>query len=123
MIHLTEDILHFVWNLSLFDSKDLFTTENEEIHILKKGIVNKNSGPDFTDAVIKIGNTIWAGQVEMHIHSEDWYTHNHQNDPSYKNVILHVVYHHNKEVKINGQNIPVLVLNGRIPPALFSKYK
>lgn len=123
MIHLTEDILHYVWNRSLFDQKDLFTTDNEEILILKKGIVNKNSGPDFTDAKIKIGNTVWAGQVEMHIHSEDWFLHGHQTDPSYNNVILHVVYHHNKEVKINGQNLPVLVLNGRIPPSLFSKYK
>ncbi len=123
MIHLTEDILQFAWKNSLYDFADLLTTDGQPIDIISKGELNKNSGPDINNATIKIGETTWAGNVEIHIHSSDWYLHKHQNDEAYNNVVLHVVYFHDKDVFINNQCLPVLELKNRIPPSLFRKYK
>lgn len=120
---LTEDILHFIWKNGLFDQNDLSTTDGCNIEIVKNGIHNHHSGPDFNDARIKIGETLWVGQLEIHIHSSDWYQHKHQNDRAYDNVILHVVYEHDKEVLVNNSPIPALELRNRIKPSLFRKYK
>lgn len=122
-MQLSEDILHFVWRHGLFDSDNLATTNNEPLSIVQKGFHNLHSGPDFMESKVKIGDTLWAGQVEIHVHSSDWYLHQHETDPSYENVILHVVYFDDKEILIKGKKLPTLVLNGRIPPIFFSKYK
>lgn len=119
-----EDLLHYIWKLGLFKQLNLETTEGEKIAILDKGIHNSDSGPDFSQARIKIGNTEWAGNVEIHIQSSDWHAHKHSPNPHYKNVILHVVYSHNKEVICaNKRPLPTLELKHRIPIDLLEKYK
>lgn len=122
-MQLSEDILHFVWRHGLFDQDDLKTTCGQSIRLLNLGYHNHHSGPDFMEAKIKMDETLWAGQVEIHVKASDWYLHHHEKDKAYDNVILHVVYFNDKIVMINGQKIPTLELNGRIPPAFFSKYK
>ena len=59
---------------------------------------NLNSGPDFLNAKIEINNQLWAGNVEIHINSSDWYQHNHETDENYDAVILHVVWNHDVEI-------------------------
>ena len=87
--------------------------------IFKQGFHNHNSGPDFGDARIQIEDQLWAGNVEIHIRSSDWIRHGHQNDEAYRNVILHVVYEHDKEITDpNNEPIPTLVLKG-----LFDEYQ
>ena len=89
----------------------LFTTSNEQIQVVKIGTFNSNAGPDFLNAKIKIGETLWAGDVEIHIKSSDWNTHGHQLQKSYNSVILHVVAIHDKEICTeNGTQIPTLIL-------------
>jgi len=119
-----EEFLHYLWKFRLFDTRDLKTTgEGEPIEILKCGEPNSDSGPDFFNARIKIGKTIWAGNVEIHIHSSDWEAHKHQNDKVYDNVILHVVHEADKELKRkNGEIIPTLELKERIPQNIYRKY-
>jgi hypothetical protein len=46
------------------------------------------AGPDFFNAQLNIGNQKWAGNVEIHLKSSDWYLHNHERDEAYENVIL-----------------------------------
>ncbi|MEZ4995451.1 MAG: DUF2851 family protein [Saprospiraceae bacterium] len=86
-----EDLLHFAWRLKRFDRSDLFTTDGQAIDILQFGEANRHAGPDFIDARVRIDNTLWAGNVEMHLKASDWTKHRHQEDRSYDNVILHVV--------------------------------
>lgn len=96
----------------------------ENLKIIHQGFLNKNSGPDFNNAKIQIGETGWAGNVEIHIKSSDWLKHNHQTDASYENVILHVVYENDVEIKrIDGSVLPVLELKSRISDALIQKYE
>lgn len=120
----TEDFLHYIWTFKLFNTKELKTVQNESIKILKSGQHNTDAGPDFFNAQIQIGETLWAGNVEIHINSSDWLKHHHEIDNAYNNVILHVVYQHDKEIKnANGNVIPTLELKQLIDPKLISNYK
>jgi len=119
-----EDFLHYVWQFRSFDYNDLKTVDGENLKIFHQGLLNKNAGPDFSNAKIQIGQTVWAGNVEIHIKSSDWLKHNHQSDSSYENVILHVVYENDAEIKrINGSLLPVLELKNRIANDLIRKYE
>ena len=120
---MTEELLHHIWKFRLFDNKNLSTTEGEVIEITNPGFHNTNAGPDFFNAKIKVGDTVWAGNVEIHVRSSDWDKHDHQDDKSYDNVVLHVVYESDKKVlRKNGQLIPTLELKGRSDTAVYKKY-
>ncbi len=120
---ISEDFLHYVWNLQCFDKTKLVTKDGNKLEILQKGIHNHDAGPDFFSGKIKLDDTVWAGNIEIHLSSSDWLKHNHQDDPKYDNVILHVVYNHDKEVLKNlGKNIPTLVLKDKIPQHIFDNY-
>jgi len=119
----TEDFLHYIWKFRLFDHKDLKTVDGEPIHVYTAGIHNTHSGPDFSNARIKIGNATWAGNVEVHVPSSDWRKHNHTTDDAYKNVILHVVYRDDEPViGADGEKLPTLELENRISPDLYNRF-
>lgn len=121
---MTEDFLHYLWKHKLFDNQNLRTESGEEIQILKSGEHNHNAGPDFSNARIIVDKTAWAGNIELHMNSSDWLKHKHQNDKSYDNVVLHVVYKHDEEITNSvGGNIPVLELKNRIPVHLFKNFE
>ena len=104
-----EDLLHYVWQYGLFETESLKTTDGEKIEIIDRGRKNDDAGPDFFNAKIRIGGTLWAGNVEIHISSVDWNRHNHHNDKSYNSVILHVVEKADRSVyRQNGEEIPQL---------------
>jgi hypothetical protein len=106
---MTEDFLQFIWNLGLYDATNLKTNEGESIKIISGGVQNRDSGPDFYNAKIQIGDTLWAGAVEIHRKSSDWNLHGHQNDKAYNNVILHVVEKNDAVIKRkSGEIIPCL---------------
>ena len=102
---MTEDLLHFIWKYKLLKPVDLYTTAQDRLLITKPGEHNTHAGPDFTDARIKLGDTEWAGTVEIHKKSSDWFQHNHHTNPAYDNVILHVVYEHDKEIYNSKQQV------------------
>ncbi|MCE1199111.1 MAG: DUF2851 family protein [Marinilabiliales bacterium] len=86
-----EDFIQFIWKVRLFEPERLLSPEGEPIEVLFPGRHNHDAGPDFFDARIKIGQTLWAGNVEIHLKASDWNRHGHQQDPLYANTILHVV--------------------------------
>ena len=85
-----EQLLHYCWKHRLFPLRQLTTTDNQVVEVIDVGLHNANSGPDFLNAKVKIGNTVWVGNVEIHVKSSDWYVHRHEQDAAYNNVILHV---------------------------------
>jgi hypothetical protein len=118
-----EDFLHYVWKYRLFERADLQTTDGEELEIFSAGVHNSDSGPDFQNARIRIGDTVWAGNVEVHLSSSDWQKHGHTTDDAYNNVILHVVYRDDKPLILaTGRHVPTLVLENRIPGDLHGRY-
>lgn len=119
----TEDFLHYVWKFRLFDRSDLQTTTGEPIEVYSAGLHNTDSGPDFHNARLKIGDTTWAGNVELHLSSSDWQKHHHSTDSAYNNVILHVVYRDDVPLVIaDGRRVPTLELKDRIPAELYNRY-
>lgn len=107
---MTEEFLQFVWKYRLFKDENLYSTNGDKIEILDIGKHNQNAGPDFFDARIKINDVLWAGNIEIHLKSSLWYVHNHHHDPSYNNVILHVVFQNDTDILINERKLPVLLL-------------
>ena len=119
-----EDFLHYVWSYKLFSMLDLQTFNNSRLKILKSGVHNLNSGPDFLNATIAIDDLLWVGNVEIHVKSSDWYLHNHEIDGNYDTVILHVVWEHDTEVfDSNSQPIPTLELKGLVAEELLQKHQ
>lgn len=104
-----EDFLHYIWKYKKFNITGLKTVSGEAITIKNVGEHNFNSGPDFFNAQIQIGDQLWAGNVELHVKSSDWFLHNHEMDDAYKNVILHVVWEHDTEVFAKN-NLPIATL-------------
>ncbi|UBM61444.1 DUF2851 family protein [Candidatus Sulfidibacterium hydrothermale] len=120
---MNEEFLYYLWQYH-FQGKCLNGTQNETFCILHPGQRNTNSGPDFFNARIKIGTTLWAGNVEIHVRSSDWYKHGHQHDHQYDNVILHVVYTDDHPVvRRNGERLPTLVLKEKFDEKLFHTYR
>ena len=113
-----EEFLYYIWENRLTD-KDLKTTEGEAIDIVATGYRNTDSGPDFLEAKIQIGDKLWAGHVEIHVKTSDWNRHGHQTDKAYKNVILHVVYEN--DIQVN--DIPTMELKGHFDESLFAQYQ
>ncbi|MFV0330140.1 MAG: DUF2851 family protein [Dysgonomonas sp.] len=92
-----EDLLHYIWKFRLFQ-KELKTTDGQSIEVIDVGLPNTNEGPDFFNAKIKIGDKVWAGNVEIHSASDEWVRHKHHTNKNYNSVILHVVEKANCEV-------------------------
>ena len=118
-----EELLHYVWRTKQFDISALHSTQGDTIEILQFGQYNTDAGPDFLNCKIKIGPTIWAGTIEMHLKSSDWFKHQHQQDPAYGTVILHVVLEEDQVIRTaKDKRIPCLELKHRISPKLIKRY-
>lgn len=115
-----EQLFHFIWQHKLYNTKNLTTTDGSQLQILEVGKHNKDGGPDFLQAKIKIDEVVLLGNIELHIHTSDWKLHKHTDNKKYQNIILHVVFFNDD---IDEMNLPTLELNGRISPILLDKYE
>ena len=115
---MTERLLQFIWQFQYFNKTELLALTGEEVQILFPGQYNTNQGPDFSDAKIKIDDTVWAGSVELHLKSSDWNRHAHQHDSNYNNVVLHVVWENDSA----PNNLPLIELKGRVSRILLQRY-
>ncbi len=108
---ITEKFLHYIWQYKLFSTHLLQTEASEKVEIIDIGKPNTDAGPDFFNAKLKIGETLWAGNVEIHLNSSDWNKHGHHKNPAYDSVILHVVHEIDCPVyRTNGETIPQMQL-------------
>lgn len=119
-----EDFLHYIWKHKKFNFNELNSEAGETIEILSFGEHNLNSGPDFFNGKLKIGDQLWAGNVEIHVKSSDWFLHNHEQDKAYDNVILHVVWEHDTDVfRKDNTIIPTLELKRYLSTELLKNYQ
>ncbi|MDQ3051957.1 MAG: DUF2851 family protein [Bacteroidota bacterium] len=120
---MNEDFLSFVWKYRLYHS-DLKTTSGIPVTVIKPGEQHTNSGPDFFNARIRIGDTLWAGNVEIHVRASDWYRHQHQTDKAYDNVILHVVYEADSDIIMGDMTtVPTVSLCEQTDPVVIKQYR
>jgi hypothetical protein len=117
---ISEDFLQYIWKNRLF-RLPLSLVTGEDIEVLDVGQHNHDAGPDFFNAKIRINNTLWAGNVEVHFKTSDWFMHGHHHDMNYQNIILHVVYHHDVEVPdYDGCSIPTAEM--KFPLNIYDDY-
>ena len=117
-----ERLLHYVWKHKILPLKPLTTSDGQTVEVIDPGLHNHNQGPDFFNAKIRLGGTIWAGNVEVHLRSSDWYRHSHNADPAYNSVILHVVGEVDGEVMTqDGKTLPQVQLD--IPQGIRQRYE
>ena len=120
---MNENYLQFIWKKKRLPLHLLKTHDGEPVDFIDVGLHNESeSGPDFTMSKIRIGNLVWVGAVEIHVKSSDWYRHNHHLDKAYNNVILHVVYIHDRNVELNNRIIPVVELKPHIDKSHYFKF-
>jgi len=120
---MNEEFIYYLWTYRLVKHNQE-TADGEKIKIISPGVRNFDSGPDFFNAMIEIGDTRWAGNVEIHVNSSDWFKHNHQNNPAYDNIILHVVFNDDKPVRRqNSELIPTLELKDNFNPGIYENYQ
>ena len=117
-----EQLLHYCWKHRMLPLGELYTTDGEPVEVVDPGLHNRNSGPDFFNAKIRINGTMWVGNVEIHDRSTDWYAHGHQKDSAYDNVVLHVVGTADGDVETSdGKRLPQLELP--VPAAVSDNYQ
>jgi hypothetical protein len=117
---MTERLLQYLWQFQYFNCSSLQSTMGEELLIMVPGKLNRGQGPDFLDAQIRVDGTLLAGSVELHVCTSQWMEHGHTGDPNYKNVILHVVYHHDGP---ESPGLPILELQPLVPKLLLERYE
>ncbi|WP_223601876.1 DUF2851 family protein [Chryseobacterium sp. GVT01B] len=121
---MTEKLLQYLWNYKVFKNFDFKDIEGNSVEITHFGKWNKNAGPDFLDAKIKINGLLLAGNIELHVRSSDWIFHNHSQDPNYQNIILHVVLQHDIDIQeLTGKQVPTLELKNHIDENIILKYE
>lgn len=119
---MTERLLQFIWQFQYFNAVALTDVDGEPLAILHPGTLNTNQGPDFSEAKVKVGNTLLVGNVELHLKTSDWYSHQHTTDSNYNSIILHVVWQHDKQPE-NAPACAVLVLQDRVSTLLLQQYE
>ena len=113
---MNEALFQFIWQYSLYNPFGLQTPDGEPVTVVTSGKLNRDAGPDFLEAKVKVGATLLVGNVELHIKSSDWLKHGHQHDAAYQNLILHVVYENDEQEVV--EHVPVLVLKKHISQPL-----
>ncbi len=97
--------------------------DGHDVEIIHPGTHNTNAGPDFFNAQLRIDNTLWAGNVEIHVTASEWVKHEHHKDASYDSCILHVVYENDTVTRrMDGSIIPAIELKGRFPNYLWDNF-
>src|SRR5690606_26888903 len=119
-----EDFLHYVWRNKAMTMHHLLTTDNKPVEIIHFGDYLETEGPDFFNAKIRIDGQLWAGNVEMHVKSSNWYEHNHEKDKAYDNVILHVVWEDDVPIFRKDETLlPTLILPEYVDKKAYENYQ
>ncbi len=106
-----EELFQYIWKFRLYPQTALVADNGASVEILDSGVQNRDAGPDFFNAKVKLGDKLWAGNVEVHLRSSDWLRHGHDKDKTYDSVILNVVEVRDADIfRSNGEAIPQLVL-------------
>lgn len=124
MLKVKEEILQFIWQHKLTSTSEFISTSNNKIKILHFGTLNHDAGPDFFNAKIKVNELTLAGNIEIHVKTSDWEKHGHQFDKNYNNIILHVVFEHDRDIAQNKENsVEVIELKKILSPQIIKNYQ
>ncbi|MBR6166883.1 MAG: DUF2851 family protein [Paludibacteraceae bacterium] len=102
-----EIVLHYIWEHCLWAGYAQQTTDGRSVEILSVGEHNRDAGPDYSHARVRIDGKEWVGNIELHVCASDWVKHRHHLDKAYNSVILHVVRTADKPIyNAQGELVP-----------------
>lgn len=107
-----EELMQYVWLHRLWQVGELKAHDGKPVAVIDVGQLNRDAGPDFFNAKVRIGDEMWCGNVEIHVRASDWHRHGHDGDRAYDSVILHVVEH---------DDCPIYTTDGRLIPQVVLK--
>ncbi len=90
----TERHLQALWFDDSLRPAGLKTSRGEPVTVENPGRWNLEAGPDFLNAVLRVGRERRrvAGDAEIHIFPRDWKNHGHHADPRYESVRFHITW-------------------------------
>lgn len=119
-----ESFLHALWRQQLFEKKSTWQVDGELLTVVHPGTTNRNAGPDFEQAKIKIGPLEWVGSIEIHVKASEWNTHQHQKDAAYQSVVLHVVWEKDADVmRKDGSIVPTFEVRELVSLDVLLRYR
>src|SRR5580765_7431437 len=71
--------------------KRFISSTGDKIDIVQFGTWNREAGPDFRDAAIRInGSDPIRGCIELDVTDRNWETHGHATNPAFEETVLHI---------------------------------
>lgn len=123
MVKYPEELIQVLWKCRLYANAAIRCVGGEQVQVLSPGIYNRDAGPDFLQAKLRINNLLWVGHVEIHWDAKSWFAHRHQDDLRYDNVILHVVWENECEIRRkDGTIIPTLQLKDYVSADILKQH-
>jgi hypothetical protein len=113
---MSEREMQEMWARKLFSVEAMTTTDGRSLQVLDWGVLNYDQGPDFSNARVSLDGIAFYGDIELHLHSRDWFRHGHDSDPGYNSVVLHVVLDDDPVAALrqDGTTVPTLCIGARI---------
>lgn len=116
-----EMMYQYLWRMKMLGNREFVLSDGRKINVVRNGTLNRDSGPDFFNAIISIEGEEWAGNIELHERASDWFRHGHHTDPAYDSVILHVVAYDDADIyRTDGTLIPQMIVT--LPAGFHSLY-
>jgi hypothetical protein len=70
--------------------RDWISSNGETVYIEDFGRWNREPGPDFADARVRIGDAVHRGPIELDFDVRDWERHGHIRNPAFRDTVLHL---------------------------------
>ncbi|HEY5990977.1 MAG TPA: DUF2851 family protein, partial [Candidatus Udaeobacter sp.] len=105
--------------------KHFVSTSGDEIDIIQFGTWNREAGPDFRDAAIRInGGEPIRGCVEIDLLDRSWETHGHATNPAFEATVLHVFVERSDRDFFtrteSNRNVPQVCIDPTTSPETFN---
>jgi hypothetical protein len=97
----------------------------DEIEIVQFGTWNREAGPDFSDAAVRVnGSEAIRGTIEFDLADRSWESHGHSTNPTFDDAILHVFVEQSDRAFFtrtnSSRNVPQIRVDPAALPAKFS---
>src|SRR5256714_9307525 len=105
--------------------KHFVSTAGDQIDVIQFGTWNRETGPDFRDAAIRINSTEPVrGCIEIDLLDRSWETHGHATNPTFDATVLHVFVERSDRAFFtrtqSNRNVPQICIDPATSPETFN---
>jgi hypothetical protein len=115
---ITEKLVTAAWQDLVEKGGRLQTESGDALQVIYPGKTSDLPGSDYQGAVIRVKRRTCKGNIELHVNASDWHKHEHDRNPAYNGVVLHVAWRRDCSGVItlqNGTVIPSVTLENYQP--------